>query len=272
MNDFLSKIIEQKREEIKRKKFYFPLSKFIREIEKSTRNFRPALLKEGLSLIAEIKKASPSEGILNKNFDHISIARIYQNYASAVSIVTDERFFQGKLEYLADIDKISQLPLLRKDFIIDEYQIYESRYYGADAVLLISSLLKSSEINEFIKIAKSYHMHCVVEIHDLKELKKVLATEARIIGINNRDLESFKVDLNTTVQLAPHIPDGHLIIAESGITDLKDIEVMRENVNGILVGSAFMKSKNLEESLKKWSVACNEPIERNRRNKQLSIL
>ncbi len=272
MDNILHQIIEHKKEELKQKKFYFPLTKFIKDLKKSHRNFKQALKKPGLSLIGEIKKASPSSGLIQKNFDPLKIAEVYQKYVDAISVVTEDKFFQGKLEYLNTINKISKIPLLQKDFIIDEYQVYEARYYGADAILLIASLFKREEIDRFIKIAKNYHMYTLVEVHSLKQLEKTLETEADLIGINNRDLNTFEIDLQNTVRLAPHIPDNKIIVSESGLQNAKDLELMRANVDAVLVGTSLMQSKNLEEKLKRWRTICDQVIDQHHLNKQLTII
>ena len=247
----LDKIIKNKKKEIEIAKVKHPLDSFRPFLSLSARNFRRAITtKRGLALIGEIKKESPS-GLIVKDFDPLKIARIYKEAGIAViSVVTDEKYFKGSLSYLKQISReIKRIPLLRKDFIIDEYQVYESRYYDADAVLLIAKILTEEQINNFVDIAKILNMDCVVEIHDEADLEKVLKTKAAIIGINNRNLDTLKIDINTTLRLADKIPKGKIVISESGISSRDYVEKIRNKVNAILVGSHFMNSGNVEEEI-----------------------
>ncbi len=250
MMNILNKIIEHKKEEVAKAKKKRPLSGFVNDLQPSIRDFKKAISKEGVNLIAELKKASPSVGVVSKNFDIDKIIKIYNKYSSAISVLTDEKFFSGSLENLKKVRTLSKLPILRKDFIIDEYQIYEARDAGADAILLIASVLSEEEINDFIKIAKKYKMDCLVEIHNIKELKKVLKTDAEIIGINNRNLENFKIDLNTTLDLAKYIPTDKVVVSESGINDYGDVARFGEMVNAVLVGTGLLKSGDVEFNIK----------------------
>src|SRR3989338_2789436 len=184
----LKQIIENKRKEIKISRKKFPLSNFKNKIVNSERDFKKALMKDKLNLIAEFKRNSPSGNINGKQYDIKTIINIYNKYASAISVLTDNKFFSGSLGDMKEVSKLTKLPILRKDFIIDEYQIYEARFYNADAVLLIASILSLEEINDFIDIAKSMNMNCLVEVHNEEDLNKVLKSNAIIIGINNRNL------------------------------------------------------------------------------------
>ncbi|MFH1587606.1 MAG: bifunctional indole-3-glycerol phosphate synthase/phosphoribosylanthranilate isomerase, partial [Candidatus Diapherotrites archaeon] len=238
-----------------------PLASFRGNLKRSKINFRKAITQKNRGkfpkLIAEIKRASPSKGIITKRFDVAEIAKIYGNYASAVSVLTDRKFFRGDLKFIKIASKASGLPVLRKDFIIDEYQIYESRFYGADAILLISELLAKNKINEFIKISSSLGMDCLVEVASISSLKKVLETDAKIIGINNRDLRTLKVDTKKTPKLLKHIPKNKskklVFVSESGIYSRADVNDLKEKVDSVLIGSSIMESENRTTKLKELS-------------------
>lgn len=245
----LKKIIENKIKEVEANKKRLPLSGFKTKLGNSTRDFKKALSNDKLNLIAEFKRKSPSKNIIERQFDIACIIDIYNKHADAISVLTDKRFFSGSLDEMKNISKLTDLPILRKDFIIDEYQIYESRLYNADAILLISSILPKDKLDNFIEIAKKYKMHCLVEIHTEEELNKVLNTKSQIIGINNRNLETLKIDLDTTLNLADKISPDRLVVSESGIQDRNYIDKIRNKVNAILVGSLFMNSKNIKEKI-----------------------
>lgn len=212
--------------------------------QKSDRDFYAAINKRGVSLIAEIKRKSPSNGVLAKrDFSPSRIARNYEKSgADAISVICEKNLFGGSLRYMEQARKSTNFtPILCKDFIIDERQIYEARKYGADAILLIAALLTEAKIKKFTKIAKNLNMDVLCEVHTLEELKKVLKTPVKIIGINNRNLETFQVDLKTTERIAKHIPGDRLIVSESGIFTRNDIKNLPRKVNAILVGTALMK-------------------------------
>lgn len=218
-----------------------------------TRPFGAALKSStNIRIIAEIKKASPSLGIIREDFNPVEIAHIYEaGGAAAVSVLTDEKFFQGSLSYLTDVKKSVNLPILRKDFIVDAYQIYEARSAGADAILLIAALLSKEEIQRYLDLAEELGMDCLVEVHSEAELKQVLQTNADIIGINNRDLATFKIDLETTLRLRPLIPAGKIVVSESGIKSRVDVKkLMKEGVDAILVGESLMKSHDMSSKLR----------------------
>lgn len=217
------------------------------------RSFKEAVSKKGrVNLIAEIKKASPSKGILREDFDPASIAKIYEkNDVSAISILTETEFFLGKPSYIKEVRKVTALPILRKDFIIDENQIYESAKLGADAILLIANLLPLSDLKKIISIAESIGLDVLLEIHDKPDLKKALASDAEIIGINNRDLKTFKVDLKTTQRLIKDIPKDRIIVSESGVETRKDFLFLKNlGVNAVLIGEAFMRSPDIAKKIK----------------------
>ncbi len=263
----LDKIINKKKEEVKRRGKRLPLDKIKPNLKSSNRNFKKAISKK-FSLIAEIKKGSPSEGIINKNFNLENIAKIYQKNknVSSISVLTDRKFFFMGPTCLADVRKITKKPLLRKDFIIDEYQIYESRFYGADAILLIARILTKQKIKRFIETAKKYKMDCLVEIHNEKELEK-LPNNVEIIGINNRNLDTLKTDLNTTLKLIQKIPKNKIIITESGYHTNKEIKLLnpkdskvlgnsknfqrkvKNKANAVLIGTSILKSKDINKKI-----------------------
>ncbi|MGK9367749.1 indole-3-glycerol phosphate synthase TrpC [Melioribacter sp. Ez-97] len=254
---FLDQIINSKREEIKilRKKYslgYFEEQEYF--------NSSPLSLIDSLSeskrlgLIAEIKKASPSKGILRMEFNHIDIARIYmENRVNAVSVLTDSKYFQGSIDYLKEIAKFKSVPLLRKDFIIDEYQIFEAKASGADVVLLIGEALSAYQSDALIAAANECNLEVLYEIHSPAQLDKINFDKVKLVGINNRNLETFEVDIRTTKMIADALPQGTIAISESGITSPDDIKIISHpKVKGILVGEYFMKSEDIEETLKRF--------------------
>ncbi len=246
----LKKIIENKTKEIEENKKKMPLPSFKSKLTISTRDFKRALSKDKLNLIAEFKRKAPSKNMIEKQFGIAGIIDIYNKNADAISVLTDNKFFSGSLDEMHNVSKLTNLPILRKDFIIDEYQIYESRLYNADAILLISSILPKDKLKRFMGIAHTYKMHCLVEVHTVQDLNKALEAKSRIIGINNRNLETLEINLNTTLKLADKIPPGGIIVSESGIRDRNYIEKIRNKVNAILVGSLFMNSENAEKEIK----------------------
>lgn len=245
----LKEIIENKRKEVEESKKNLPLSSFKRKLENSKRDFKKAISKDKLNLIAEIKRKSPSQNMSKQEFDIRQILKVYSKYADAISVLTDKKFFGGSLMDMKKVSKLTKLPILRKDFIIDEYQIYESRFYNSDALLLIASELYVNETNRFIGIAKGYKMDCLVEVHTEEELNKVLKSDASIIGINNRNLNTLKIDNETTLKLADKIPKGKVIVSESGITSNIYVQKIKHKVNAILVGSLFMNSNQLKKDI-----------------------
>jgi len=209
------------------------------------RAFRKALVDfAGVSIIAEVKKASPSKGVISENFEPRAIASNYQQQgAQAVSVLTDVDFFQGSLEYLMQVREIVSLPVLRKDFIIDELQIEEASQCGADAILLIAAILDRYQIKDFKDHAHSAGIDSLVEVHDEQELETALAAEADLIGINNRNLNDFSVDINTTFRLNELIPDSIPVISESGLSSAEDLKLLQENgICGALIGESLMRA------------------------------
>lgn len=241
----LAEIVEYKKREVKRL-LDRGLSENQGEIE-SPRGFREALLRyPGISLIAEAKKASPSKGLIRPDFDPVAIARAYEEAgAQAVSILTDEHFFQGSLDYIPMVRREVSLPVLRKDFIIHEIQIREARLSGADAVLLICSILEESRINDYLALSGELGMDSLVEVHDEWELEKALKAGSRLIGINNRNLQDFSVDLETTIRVSREIPEGMAVVSESGIKDYEDIRKLESaGITAVLVGESLMRAED----------------------------
>ena len=214
--------------------------------------FENALRAKGMSFICEVKKASPSKGVIAEEFPYLQIAAEYEQAgASAISVLTEPVFFQGRSEYLSEIRGKVKITLLRKDFIIDEYQIYEAKKIGADAVLLICALLDTQTVREYIKLCDRLGLSALVEAHTAKEVQAAVEAGARIIGVNNRNLKTFEVDLQTCIRLRPLIPAGILFVAESGIQSPEDIRNLREaGIDGVLIGETLMRSKNKTVMLK----------------------
>jgi indole-3-glycerol phosphate synthase len=212
-----------------------------------TRPREDGLPRGGIRLIAEVKRASPSRGVIRRDFDPRSIARAYDSRADAISVLTEEDFFQGDLAYIAQVKRASGLPVLRKDFIIEEYQLHESRAREADAVLLIADILEGSQGKDFVQMAREMGLAVLFEAHDLRGLDRVLRSGADIVGINNRNLSTLSVDLGSTFALMKDIPREKTVVSESGIGARRDVERLEEaGVDAILVGTAFMESPDIQ--------------------------
>lgn len=214
-----------------------------------------ALRGKGVKLVAEVKKASPSRGVIRSDFDPVKIAQIYaDNGAAAISVLTETKYFQGSIEHLRDIKKTlgaKRLPLLRKDFLLDSYQVYQSRAYGADGVLLIVAILTPDKLQELLGISRELNMSCLVEVHNEAEVEIALENEAKIIGINNRDLNTYKVDFATSERLRPLIPPDRIVVSESGIKDRSDIEKCRHlGIDAVLVGESLMSAPDIVARMK----------------------
>ena len=254
----LEYIIAGKKAELDRLKADFPVKGLVQGLKMRikqlppTRDFIKAITGKDIKIIAEVKKASPSKGIIKKDFNPVEIAKIYEmNGASAISVLTEEKHFHGHIEYLREIKEAVSLPLLRKDFIFDEYQIYESRAAGADALLLIARVLEKKEIERFLDLSHDLGMSCLVEVHDEEELEKVLSTKAKLIGINNRDLKTFKTDIKTTLNLAVKIPKDRIVVSESGINSYHDVDLLkRKGIHVFLVGESLIREKDMGKKLK----------------------
>ena len=242
----LQKIVANTRASLAHKKAELPLEKIQSSLEnlKLPRGkFKDHISSKDEAIIAEIKKASPSAGVIKEDFDPTKIAMEYESFgASALSILTEEDFFMGSVEYLKEVKKITSLPILRKDFMIDEYQIYESKLIGADCILLIASILTNQEIEDFINIAKKLELDYLIEVHDENELKRVEHFEDALIGVNNRNLETFEVDLNNSINLKKIFNGDNIFIAESGIKNQEDIDLLKqEDIHVFLIGESLMK-------------------------------
>ena len=253
--NILEKIVETKKEELLD---YTP--DYIKYLEGKiisrdpVRDFKGALKKEGINIIAEIKKASPSKGVIREDFDPVDIAKIYErNGASAISVLTDKTYFKGDVVFLKMVRAVTKIPILRKDFIIDKRQILEAFAYGADTFLLIAKILSEKELEDLIKYGREFGMEPLVEIHSYEEGAKSLNAGAKIIGINNRDLESFTVDINLTKSLAPEMKKlgAEVVVSESGLYE-KDqlIDLKRYSVDAFLIGEALMREKDIGKKLK----------------------
>ena len=211
-------------------------------------NFKKSLQNKAEAIIAEIKKASPSAGIISENFDPVLKSKEYESFgASALSILTEEDYFLGNIQYLMDVKAVTSLPILRKDFIVDEYQIYESKLIGADCILLIASILNDEELKNFSEIAERLKLDYIIEVHDEEELQRVQHFSNAIIGVNNRNLKTFDVDINNSVELKKIFEGENIFIAESGIKSKKDIKYLQQhNINVFLIGESLMKGDFFE--------------------------
>ena len=251
----LERILEVKRAEIAAAKERLPLAAAEARARDAAmpRDFVGALRAKRPAVIAEIKKASPSRGVLREAFDPAAIAASYERAGAAcLSVLTDRQFFQGEAAHLAQARQACALPVLRKDFVIEPYQVFESRGLGADCILLIVACLKKNEMLELERIAKRLAMAVLVEVHDGNELETALALETPLIGVNNRDLKTFDTRLETTLDLLPRIPHGRLVITESGILAHRDVSRMRAaGVDTFLVGEAFMRAPEPGDALKR---------------------
>ncbi len=256
--DILKKIVKRKQTEVSERLSEIPLAEqidramadspvrgFVQHIEQTIQAGKAAV-------IAEIKKASPSKGVMRENFIPAEIARSYEKAgATCLSVLTDVDFFQGSDAYLQQARNACSLPVIRKDFIIDPYQVYEARAIGADCILLIVACLEDSKLIELNTLAHELGMDVLVEVHDVEELQKALSLPNRLIGINNRNLRSFETSLQTTIDLLARIPAGRIVVTESGIHNPEDVSLMRQHdVNTFLVGEAFMKAADPGVKLK----------------------
>ena len=244
--NILQKIVENTRDNLKVQKTNLSLEEIkssLAELSLPKSNFKSSISNKNEAIIAEIKKASPSAGVIAEDFNPASKAKDYEAFgASALSILTEEDFFLGSNEYLKAVKKITSLPILRKDFIIDEYQIYESKLIGADCILLIASILSDQQLEEFVAIAKTLELDYLIEVHDENELKRVEPYEDALIGVNNRNLKTFEVDLDNSVRLRNLFFKKNIFIAESGIKSTDDINYLKlHNINVFLIGESLMK-------------------------------
>ncbi|NLL04626.1 MAG: indole-3-glycerol phosphate synthase TrpC [Clostridiaceae bacterium] len=252
----LDKIVEQKKIQLKKEMSKMSIEGWKQRIKRpgmhSTQSFFNALKKnDDISIIAEVKKASPSKGIIKEDFDPMMIAKEYcEAKVQAMSVLTEKNFFLGDDDYLVRIRQAYPTPILRKDFLIDLWQVYQSRCLGADAILLITSLLSDEELKKFQVVAGILGMQCLVEVHNREELDRALESGAQIIGINNRDLNTFNVDIRTTEKLMNYIPNDRVVVSESGIKDYNDIKYLKElGVDAVLIGETFMRATSIKEKI-----------------------
>ena len=259
MSDILNKIVAVKREEVAAALGKKSLAAMRADAESRvlTRDFEGAMRAKiaagQAAVIAEIKKASPSKGVLRADFIPADIAQSYAEHGAAcLSVLTDKQFFQGSVDYLKQARASCDLPVLRKDFMVDAYQVYEARAMGADAILLIAACLDDAQMADLEAIARGLDMAVLVEVHDRAELERALKLKTRLVGINNRNLRTFEVDLQTTLDMLPDVPADRLLVTESGILSAADVRRMRDaNVHAFLVGEAFMRAAEPGEALAK---------------------
>jgi indole-3-glycerol phosphate synthase len=256
MSTILDTIVEDKKKELAeaQKKAPLDIIKSCAANFSPVRDFAAALTaqQKSVRIIAEVKKASPSRGIICQQFDPVAIARAYEDGgAVAVSVLTEQKYFHGSLEYLRAIKEATPLPVLRKDFIFDPYQVYESRAHGADAILLIAGMLTQELLAELVQLSRALSLFHLVEVHDRQDLHKALAAGAEIIGINNRDLKTFVTDICTTFELAPEIPEEKIVVSESGISSRDELkQLAAAGVDAFLIGETLMKERNPDIKLR----------------------
>ena len=252
MSNVLNKILQTKTEEIKLGCQHMSENDFINEFDKNQkiREFYQAIKnKHGANepaVIAEVKKASPSKGVICKDFDPQKAASSYQKAGAAcISVLTDKDYFQGHNDYLMQVKEVTDIPLLRKDFMISPWQIYQSKYLGADCILLIFAALDDVQLHDLTQVSQELGMEVLMEVHDNTEMQRALKTNARIIGINNRNLKNFVTSLDTSINLAPLVSEDRIVVSESGIHSADDIKNLQQhNINTFLIGEAFMKRKD----------------------------
>jgi indole-3-glycerol phosphate synthase len=257
MKNILEEIAARTRERIAKEKSRISVSELenrIQEVNKNARQkitFLQALQKDGMSYICEVKKASPSKGLIAPDFPYLAIAKEYEQAgASAISCLTEPFYFQGADQYLREISAAVQIPVLRKDFTVDEYMIYQAKSLGASAVLLICAILDDGELRAYRQLAKELGLDALIEAHDEYEVDRVLNLGAEIVGVNNRDLRTFQVDMNNSIRLRKMAPDNVVFVSESGIRTPEDIRILYENkVDGVLIGETLMRSPDKKAAL-----------------------
>lgn len=252
----LDRLAASARKRVEEKKRRRPLTELQREAEAMEKNtgfpFRQALEAEGISFICEVKKASPSKGIIAEQFPYLEIAEDYQAAgAAAISVLTEPEYFLGQDRYLEEIARQAAVPVLRKDFTVDPYQIYEAKVLGASAVLLICSILSLEQLKEYLKLARGLGLSALVEAHDGREIDLALEAGAGIIGVNNRNLQDFQVDVSNSLRLRELIPPGVLYVSESGVRTRRDVEILEQNgTDGVLIGETLMRSPDRKRALR----------------------
>ncbi|MBU3218015.1 indole-3-glycerol phosphate synthase TrpC [Clostridium estertheticum] len=254
--NILDEIVKNKILQIENEKIQKPLESLTNIEHRVIRNFGKALSKNGLSIIAEVKKASPSKGLIDPNFDPIKTALNYEKYGvDAISVLTEKKYFLGDDKNIGLVKKNTSMPILRKDFIIDKYQIYQSIALGADAILLIAAVLKD-KLKSYFELATSLGLHCLVEVHNSFEIELALECGSKIIGINNRDLSNFHVDIHTTEKLMKYIPNDKIVVSESGISSIGDVLYLKSiGASAVLIGESFMRSP---DSVETFLNACHD--------------
>ena len=259
MKNILQEIVKYKKVEIEESKKLISKESLEKEIKSAphSKSFLGELVKKNeegnAGIIAEVKKASPSKGVIRENFNHLQIARDYEKGGAAcLSILTDNPSFQGSSQYLKDIRGITNLPILRKDFMIDVYQVYESRSWGADCILMIMKILDNKDLSKLVSVSKDLGMDILFEINSQEELERLLPFNPKMIGINNRNLENFETDIKNSIKIKKNIPDDILVISESGINNTEDIIHLGDhNINNFLIGESLMRSDNISVELNK---------------------
>lgn len=254
MSDILAKIVVRKRERLESCKRQRPLRTLQAEVQASSEphRFLAALQNDGINIIAEIKRRSPSKGVIRENFDPEAIAASYTAHgAAAISVLTEEDFFAGSLDHLCAVRVVTGLPLLRKDFVFDEYQIFEAAQAGADAILLIAAMLEPAQFNDLLQTAYGLGLDALVEIHNREEAEKVLPYDVRLLGVNNRNLHTFVTSLDTSLELAALLPKNLTLVSESGIRTRADIDLLQAaGFNAFLIGEEFMRAEDEGAALK----------------------
>ncbi len=254
MNDILERILSRKRERLNEAKNQIPFGELLSTMPTSfgTGRFIRPLQNDGINVIAEIKRRSPSKGIIRENFDPVTIARNYaSNGAAALSVLTEEDFFDGSLDFLRFVDEVTDRPLLRKDFIFDQYQIYEAAHAGADAILLIVSILDETQLSDLLQTAYGLGLDALVEVHDLAEVERAMRCDVRLLGVNNRDLRTFETKIENSLELADKLPKSITLVSESGIRTREDIERLRAaGFDAFLIGEELLRAADEGKALR----------------------
>ncbi|MCW8327400.1 bifunctional indole-3-glycerol-phosphate synthase TrpC/phosphoribosylanthranilate isomerase TrpF [Photobacterium sp. SDRW27] len=251
METVLAKIVADKRIWVEARKQQQPLDSFINKLTPSDRSFYGALSGEQAAFILECKKASPSKGLIRDDFDLDYIAQVYNGHASAISVLTDEKYFQGSFDFLPLVRRQVSQPVLCKDFMVDTYQVYLARHYQADAILLMLSVLNDDEYRKLAGVAEELGLGILTEVSNEQELERAIALQAKVVGINNRNLRDLSIDLNRTKELAPRLPEGTIVISESGIYNNQQVRELSAYANGFLIGSSLMAEDNLELAVRR---------------------
>lgn len=254
----LNEIAAKTRERVAQLKIQKPLEQIKKQAEDMNAEtgfpFEKAIAGQGLSFICEVKKASPSKGIIAEEFPYVEIARDYeQGGASAISVLTEPYWFKGSDRYLQEIREVVRIPIIRKDFVVDEYMIYEAKIMGADAVLLICAILSDEELKRFFELADKLGLTALVEAHDQEEVKRALTIGARLVGVNNRDLHTFTVDINNSIRYRQCVPEDVLFVSESGIKTKEDIRrLTKHRINGVLIGETMMRASDRVSAVREF--------------------